>query len=457
MLGILPCAGTASRLFNLPKFMLPTKKEQCALIVYWINLLIKNKCNKIIIGVSENTKIFIDNILKYNINKNIQNIINIKLVGNTNTMNETIVACLKDEKYDIAIMGMPDTYVSNLSNILIENMNKENINVGCYLWNIRDTQIGKIGQCNVDNNFIIDIIDKDPLCEYNYGWGVVVFKPEFEKYINIKDLHIGYSMKQYIENNKIIYQIMNDGLYFDCGTTQGYTEYLNYMEDIKPTYIKGTIIIIAVYINNDLDTYNELIKCLTQLRSIYVNEIIVTVDNCSLNNKWYEVAKKLNINILYNNSVLHRYEIGAYKLALQHFRADKYIFIQGTIFINNRLDLSSLDSNEEEAISFNIIKNNLCWCENGLNFINKLLRSINMNDWDNDPLILWNSFVCNNIFINNILNSGIFDLPSNTKAHSCAFERILGCYFKKTLKNIKCIDNKSYDKIFLNQENPIIM
>jgi hypothetical protein len=457
MLGILPCAGTASRLFNLPKFMLPTKKEQCALIVYWINLLIKNKCNKIIIGVSENTKIFIDNILKYNINKNIQNIINIKLVGNTNTMNETIVACLKNEKYDIAIMGMPDTYVSNLSNILIKNMNKENINVGCYLWNIRDTQIGKIGQCNVDNNFIIDIIDKDPLCEYNYGWGVVVFKPEFEKYIDIKDLHIGYSMKQYIENNKIIYQIMNEGLYFDCGTTQGYTEYLNYMEDIKPTYIKGTIIIIAVYINNDLDTYNELIKCLTQLRSIYVNEIIVAVDNCSLNNKWYEVAKKLNINILYNNSVLHRYEIGAYKLALQHFRADKYIFIQGTIFINNRLDLSSLDSNEEDAISFNIIENNLCWCENGLNFINKLLRSINMNDWDNDPLILWNCFVCNNIFINNILNSGIFDLPSNTKAHSCAFERILGCYFKKTLKNIKCIDNKSYDKIFLNQENPIIM
>ena len=79
-------------------------------------------------------------------------------------MNETIIKCLKDEKYDIAIMGMPDTYISSLSNNLIEKINKNNINVGCYLWNIRDTQIGKIGQCNIDDNFIIDIIDKDINC-----------------------------------------------------------------------------------------------------------------------------------------------------------------------------------------------------------------------------------------------------------------------------------------------------
>ena len=201
--------------------MLPTKKEQCPLIVYWINLLINIKCKKIIIGVSETTKIFIDNIIKYNLDDNIKDNIYVKLVGNTNTMNETIIECLKDETYDIAIMGMPDTYISSLSHILLENIiQNKNINIGCYLWNIRDTQLGKIGQCNIDDNFIIDIIDKDTTCNYNYGWGVVVFTPEFEKYIYKEELHIGYSMKNYIknENGKIIYQIMNDGLYFDCGT-----------------------------------------------------------------------------------------------------------------------------------------------------------------------------------------------------------------------------------------------
>jgi len=453
MLGILPCAGTASRLFNIPKFMLPTKKEQCPLIVYWINLLINIKCKKIIIGVSETTKIFIDNIIKYNLDDNIKDNIYVKLVGNTNTMNETIIECLKDETYDIAIMGMPDTYISSLSHILLENIiQNKNINIGCYLWNIRDTQLGKIGQCNIDDNFIIDIIDKDTTCNYNYGWGVVVFTPEFEKYIYKEELHIGYSMKNYIknENGKIIYQIMNDGLYFDCGTIIGYTEYLNYMEDIKPIKINGTIIIVAVYINNNSNSYNELVKCLTQLRNIYVNDIIIAVDNGSLNNKWHNIANKLNIKILFNNSVLHRFEIGAYKMALQYFRADKYIFIQGTIFINNKLNLSILDTNEEMAISFNIL-NKLCWNDNGLKLINNLLTSINMNCWNNDSIILWNCFCCNNMFINNMLNSGIFDLPSNTKAHSCAFERILGCYFKKILKDIKCIDNSFFTKIFLNQ------
>jgi hypothetical protein len=245
-------------------------------------------------------------------------------------------------------------------------------------------------------------------------------------------------------------------MYFDCGTTIGYTEYLNYMEDFKPIKVKGTIIIVAVYINNNLNNYNELVKCLTQLRHIYVNNIIVAVDNGSLNNSWYDIANKLNINILYNNSVLHRFEVGAYKMALQHFRADKYIFIQGTLFINNKINLSILDTTKEMAISFRVLSDSHYWDDDGIRFINKLLMGINMKAWNNDPLVLWNCFCCNNVFINSMLNSGIFDLPSNTKAHSCAFERILGCYFKKTLKDIKTIDENNFKKLFLGQDDPII-
>ena len=226
-------------------------------------------------------------------------------------------------------------------------------------------------------------------------------------------------------------------------------EYVTFIEEIK-----GTIIIVAVYINNDKKNYDELVKCLIQLREIYVNNIIVAVDNGSLNNTWYNIAKELNIKILYNDSVLYRFEIGAYKKALQHFRADKYIFIQGTIFINNELNLSQLDTDEGMAISFGILLNNLCWSNDGLNLINQMLLSINMDVWNNDPIVLWNCFCCNNIFINNMLKSGVFNIISNTKEHSCAFERILGVYFNKKLKNINVINNNSFRKIFLNQDNP---
>jgi hypothetical protein len=144
--------------------------------------------------------------------------------------------------------------------------------------------------------------------------------------------------------------------------------------------------------------------------------------------------------------------MGAYKLALQHYRSDKYIFIQGTIFLNNKLDLTSLDAPIPNATAFELIHNNLCWSDKGLMLINHLLESIQMNKWNNDPIVLWNCFCCNNLFIDNMFQDKIFDLHSNTKEHSCAFERILGCYLNYKLKTINKIHSKSFNKIFLSQD-----
>lgn len=224
------------------------------------------------------------------------------------------------------------------------------------------------------------------------------------------------------------------------------------MENITPVYVKDVIIIVAVYINNDIKNYNELIKCLKKLRCVYTNETIIAVNNNSLNNKWIEIAKSLNIVILTNNSQFHRFEMGAYKLALQYFRSDKYIFIQGTIYLNNKLDLSSMDAPIPNATVFKLICNNLCWSNKGLMLINNLLESIQMKKWNNDPIVLWNSFCCNNLFINNMFQDKLFELHTNTKEHSCAFERVLGCYLNAKLKKINEIHDKSFNKIFLSQD-----
>ena len=228
------------------------------------------------------------------------------------------------------------------------------------------------------------------------------------------------------------------------------------METNTPAHIhsiKNVIIVVAVYINNDNKNYDELIKCLKQLRHIYRDETIIAVDNNSLNNKWFEIAKSLNIMILSNTSTLHRFEMGAYKFALQHYRSDRYIFIQGTIFLHNKLDLTSLDASIPNATAFKLIRNNLSWSGKGLLLINNLLESIQMKKWNNDPIVLWNCFCCNNLFINNMFQDKIFDLPSNTKEHSCAFERVLGCYFNYKLQKINELHNKSFTKIFLYQDS----
>mgnify|MGYP001239901368 CR=1 FL=1 len=448
IIGLLPCAGTASRLYNLPKFMLPLKGTKGCLLTKWINMLLLNECNKIIIGASNKTIEFIKLVVESHFD-NIKDKIFIKLVGKTKTMNETVIKCLEDEIFNFVIMGMPDTVVDNISTKMIKNIN---IDVGVNLWNIRETQLGKIGQCKIDDNYVIDIIDKNKECEYNYGWGVVVFKQPFMKYMLKEDLHTGYSMQRFLsDNNKITYEKLN-GLYFDCGTIDGYKEYLNYMECITPVHIKGTLIILAVYINNTEKSYNNLIKCLNQLRKIYPNNFIVAVENGSLNDKWHQVAKELNINILKNTSTIHKYEIGAYKCALQYFRADKYICVQGTIFLKKKIDLSPLNKQTPNALAFQTL-NWLSWDNAGLQLINKLLNSIEMGPWDNNPfLIYWNCFCCNNAFMKDMLESGIFDLPSTTKNHSYSFERILGYYFSTKLNTINILDSGSYHKIFLNQK-----
>ena len=133
--------------------------------------------------------------------------------------------------------------------------------------------------------------------------------------------------------------------------------------------------------------------------------------------------------------------MGAYKLALQHFRADNYIFIQGTIYIKQEIDMTLLNETKPDAITFDIL-NNLSLCKEELELINNLLRSINMKDWNNDSSVCYNSFCCNDVFIKDMLDNGLFDLPSNTKNHSYAFERILGCYFKLKLNNIKILNTE---------------
>ena len=421
-IGLLPCAGISSRLSNIPKFMLPLKDSKSCLILEWINKLINIGCDKIIIPCSDITIQFIKNIIGID-NEKIE-IINVNL---THTMNETIIKSLKNYKYNILIMAMPDTIVDNISDNLIERIiSNNNINVGVYLWNIRCSQKGKIGQCQIDNNYITDISDKDINCDYNYGWGVIVWKQIFEKYILNEDQHPGFSLYNSLkESNKIIYELCH-GQYFDCGTITGYSEYLTYLENKIPIYIKGTIIIFAIYVNDNIDNENCIIQCLEQCRKIYPYETILAINNNSLKTNWIDCVKKYNIIIINNESENYRYEIGAYKLALSHFRADEYIFLQGSSFLTKKIP-KILNNDIPNAIQFqhfnsydNIEQHKY------VNIIFQLITKINNFNINSINGVFGCNFYCNNKFINKLFSIGFFDLPSNIKFHSCAFERLLG-------------------------------
>jgi hypothetical protein len=443
-IGILPCAGTASRLHGLPKFMLPLKEENGCLLSRWVEILIRKGCSNVIIGVSNNNFEFVRHVLDNNLS-HLKHLVNIKNLGKTETMNETLIRSLENESFDKVIMAMPDTYVDDIDIDFLEY----DI-VGVNLWNIRNTQVGKIGQCNIQEDKLIDIIDKDSKCNYNYGWGVIVFKSEFMKYILKEEPHTGYSLKTFMNSNKLVYKIIN-GLYFDCGTVQGYMEFLNSSRLNKPVHIKGTIIIMAIYINNTKKCLDELVKCLKQIRKVYPNEIIVGVNNTSLNDSWKILAKELKIEIIDNHDKSHRYEMGAYKKALEYYRADNYICVQGTFFLHKKINLESLKKDKADAMCFEMI-DKLYWNDYGLNLINKYLSLIDLGKWQEySKLVSWDSFICNNLFMEDMINDGLFSLITNRKDHSCCLERVLGYYFTKKLGNVLTVDRSSFEKIFLKQ------
>lgn len=346
-------------------------------------------------------------------------------------MNETLIKSITGLDYRILIMAMPDTFVTDIDSSLINKILTTDYSIGAYTWKLRKSQLGKIGQCSFDSNHIVGVIDKQVNLNLHWGWGVLVWKKSFEKYLLPDHLHPGYSLSLALKKEeKIIYEKCS-GSYFDCGTLDGYKECI--MTYTEPTHILGLLIIFAVYTSKD--EFSEVVsKCLEQIKKVYPHETIVVVNNNSPSVTWKETAIKNKLIILDNTDKLHRYEIGAYRHALKYYRADTYIFLQGSCYINRPLDMSELYCNTSFAKTISMFTG---WCmyEHEIFKCKSLLTNIPvLNNFDIINGVQYNSFVCNNMFVDDLFEYGIFDLPSNSKTISCCFERILGLFIEYITK-----------------------
>jgi hypothetical protein len=213
--AIIPICGQANRINNIPKFLLPCKNK--TLLNNIIDILYINNITNILCGVSK---------LNYELLEN-NNKIN-KFIYSTKTMCETVYNLITTTKINKKyLLFMPDTYfeINNEINEMIEKLNTFDLVV--LLWEIKDYQIGNVGQINIINNEIVDIKDKDNSCKYKYFWGSIGWNSNINKYINPEWETIGYLIKKCIELNiKISYVICNKN-YYDCGTFKEYVKMIN--------------------------------------------------------------------------------------------------------------------------------------------------------------------------------------------------------------------------------------
>lgn len=215
-----PAAGLATRLGGIPKFLLPISDKN-TLLGFHIDNLKKLKNNEISIGTNKKF---------YKILQDIYKEISIKKL-NSSSMVQTVTK-LNLENKKLSLVIMPDTYFENYK--IVEDMRTKiissNLDVVLGLWKIKQSQIGKLGQCMLDGDRVKKIIDKDVNCKEEYFWGLIMWKPSFNNFISDKDSHFGVSLNRAIENKLKIGYVISPDEYFDCGT---FNEYQNLLEDLK--------------------------------------------------------------------------------------------------------------------------------------------------------------------------------------------------------------------------------
>ena len=207
---IIPAAGKANRLNGIPKMLLPLNED---------NFLLKNLINL----VYKSGKLYITT--------NEENYLNLKsLFPNINivkvtsdSMIETVMKTKTNTKSN-KIMIMSDIYFEdkNILSKVSSQLKSDKYDIVLGLWKIREDQKGKLGQCKLSNDLVLEVIDKDINCNEQYFWGIIGWKPSFEDLLNVKQQHFGEAINLAIEKKyKVGYQVAN-GLYFDCGTFNEY-------------------------------------------------------------------------------------------------------------------------------------------------------------------------------------------------------------------------------------------
>jgi UTP-glucose-1-phosphate uridylyltransferase len=218
IIGIIPACGNATRMGGIAKFNLKIPKSNDTLISWHIKSQLEY-CDKVVVLVKKEHE---SSLSMFKDNNKI-----IILVEQTSSMSETILKAIEKFYADEYLVGMPDTFVigDNPYKEIITNNISSDLNLGVF--KIKNSQKGKLGQLDIINGVVIDCIDKDIKCNYEYSWGFLRFNRSILKLIDKEAPHIGYVINPAIKEKLLVMASIIDGEYFDCGTQAEYEELLS--------------------------------------------------------------------------------------------------------------------------------------------------------------------------------------------------------------------------------------
>lgn len=218
MIGIIPAAGLATRIGELPKFLLPISNSGDTLLSRHIELMMPHVHQIVIVTRPENAML----LKKFSSVNNL-----VIMIAETRSMSETVMRVTKFFSKEQYLLGMPDTYFEGdpYSALIADVI--DGVSSFLAYWPIREEQKGKLGQVKLDSDgFIVDIQDKVNDCPYQYFWGALRFDEAMMSFSQVEDAHIGFAFERALRSGMKIGSTAVNGRYFDCGTPDQFLEML---------------------------------------------------------------------------------------------------------------------------------------------------------------------------------------------------------------------------------------
>ena len=228
MIGIIPAAGHSTRMYGLPKFLLPIADSY--LLEHLQSRMHRTGAEHVYFGARP---------VNYGMPALRPERINTYWVE-TETMNETVLAARQYAGKQDVLFGMPDTYWTDgyvyqrLAEVLNDSVDTI-ASVG--VWQTPDRYRGKRGMVRIGSNGrILEVVDKPtefPELQWMLSWGAISWDAEFWDYIKPEDAHVGFALQRAIDDGQKVQGVIMDGQFWDCGTPDEYFDCIRSLEKIK--------------------------------------------------------------------------------------------------------------------------------------------------------------------------------------------------------------------------------
>jgi GTP:adenosylcobinamide-phosphate guanylyltransferase len=219
IIGLLPAAGSATRISGIPKFCFPVESE--ITLLEWHVRKMKECCDEIVIATRDQWLPIISNL----------NLPKCEIViKEPSTFSDALNFMMKD---DLAtyLVGMPDTYINNSTSNHYTSLASSSANVTISAFKCSADQIGKVGQILFDDKMsLIDLRDKSDDCAYSHLWGAfAVREVKIDPGLSTPSLQMMDWAKD--PNLKVKVQ-SNIGTYIDFGEFKNVIEYYKSIKEI---------------------------------------------------------------------------------------------------------------------------------------------------------------------------------------------------------------------------------